>query len=88
MSYFRCREPFSWDDASGIAHVVRLGDVVDEDSPHYRQAPAHFEPVHEAATREARETLARIGSGEVERATAAPGEKRSLTRPRQRPGAE
>ena len=53
--------------------LVRVGDVFPADHPVIRGREAFFEPAEAAADRATRS---------IERATAEPGDRRSLTRPR------
>lgn len=69
---YRVKEPFSYTDDRGVPRVMRVGDLVTADHDAYRANWSHlFEPVVEAAERGP--------SAEVESATAAPGEKRSVS---------
>lgn len=71
---YRVKEPFSYTDDRGVPRVMRAGDLVTAGHDAYRERWAHlFEPVTEAAER--------APVAEVEAATAAPGEKRSLSTP-------
>lgn len=72
----RVRESFAY-DAGGANVTFRTGDVVEADHPAVRIAPTHFEPVSDFITRRDANSTA----GAVETATAAPGEKRTRTRP-------
>jgi hypothetical protein len=69
---YRVKEPFSYTDDRGVPRVMRVGDLVTTDHDAYREKWAHlFEPVAEAAER--------APASAVEAATAAPGEKRSVS---------
>ena len=68
MAVLRVREPFSFDEPNGVQRVMRTGDLVDASDPLIKGKEHLFEPV---------ETT-------VERATAAPGERRSLPKRRAR----
>jgi len=69
---YRVKEPFSYTDDRGVPRVMRAGDLVTTDHDAYREKWSHlFEPVNDAADR----------VGRVEAATAAPGEKRSVSLP-------
>jgi len=71
---YRVKEPFSYTDDRGVPRVMRVGDLVTVGHDAYREKWAHlYEPVAEAAERDA--------SPGTETATAAPGEKRSLSLP-------
>lgn len=75
----RCREAFSY-DRGGVTVVVNPGALRPANHPDVKGREALFEPVEEAATRQAsRPTL------QAERATAGPGERRTVTRP-EKPG--
>ena len=66
MSVKRCKDAFAfWVD--GVPRVIREGDLVDDLDVAYRDHKSYFENVR-----------ASNPSGAVERATAAPGEKRRL----------
>jgi hypothetical protein len=73
---FRVRESFAY-DADGVNNVLRTGDVVEADHPAMKVAPTHFEPVSDYIER--RDANSTVSA--VETATAAPGEKRTRTRP-------
>lgn len=69
----RARESFSAPSPDGAGFLVRAGDVLPEDHPVIKGREHLFEPVAAAANRA------------IERATAAPGERRTLARgPRRR----
>jgi hypothetical protein len=69
---YRVKEPFSYTDGNGVPRVMRVGDLVTASHDAYREKWSHlFEPVTEAAER--------APAAEVEAATAAPGEKRSVS---------
>jgi len=71
----RCREAFSF-DRDGVTVVVNPGALRPSGHPDVKGREGLFEPVEEAATRQAsRPTL------QAERATAAPGERRTVTHP-------
>lgn len=66
MAVMRCIEPFVfWTD--GVPRAIRTGDLVDDDDAAYVKHRAHFEGVKASNV------------PAVERATAAPGERRRLT---------
>lgn len=71
MAVYRARESFSFDRA-GIPFTVRQGHLVEEGDP----VMAGREHLFELAD----EHVARSAAGQVERATAAPGERRVVTR--------
>jgi hypothetical protein len=56
-------------------HVYTPGELVDADHPHVKGREDHFETV------EAHVTARAARRGGVEQATAAPGEKRSVSKP-------
>lgn len=78
MAMFRCKQPFAF-DVDGVSRIVRTDDVVSSDEPAFQARPDVlanldlFEPAEDYLGR-------RAGAG-VEQATAAPGERRTLTRP-------
>lgn len=71
MAIVRATQPFAFTDTAGVPRVVRAGDLYDETDPNVKGRENLFEPVETAASRTA---------AVVETATAAPGEKRSLSR--------
>jgi hypothetical protein len=71
MSILRCTESFAVMNGH-IPRVLRAGDTVYDNDPVVKGHEASFEPLEDH--------IARVTS--VEAATAAPGEKRSVTRPR------
>ncbi len=66
----RAREAFSYTDNRGIPRIVRPGDLVDDADPGVKGREHLFEPVEVAAAR---------ATAVVEQATAAPGEKRTVS---------
>lgn len=56
-------------------HVYTPGELVDANHPHVKGREDHFETVEAHVS-------ARAGRGGVEQATAAPGEKRSVSKPK------
>lgn len=66
---YRVRESYSFDE-NGVPQVYKTGDLVVEGTSAHRHGGANLEPVEQVAARA------------VERATAAPGEARVLSRPR------
>jgi len=80
MAVLVCTDSFSYDELAGKVYVPRTiaaGDLVDEKDPAVKKAPQYFEPVEATS---ARATARRAGG--VEQATAAPGEKRSVVKPK------
>lgn len=75
MSVLRAREAFACADAQGTPRVVRPGDLFDSDDALVVGREGLFEPV-EVATQRAESVVAGTG---VESATAAPGERRSVS---------
>jgi hypothetical protein len=73
----RVRESFAYDGPDGVNHVLRTGDEVHADHPALEIAPTHFEPVSDYIDR--RDANSTVGA--IETASAAPGEKRTRTRP-------
>lgn len=69
MAIYRAKEPFAYTDPAGVPRTVRAGDLFNGDDACVVQRPRLFEAVEVAASR----TTA------VESATAAPGEKRSVS---------
>jgi hypothetical protein len=71
MPVLRVREPFAC-DVGGVQRVYRQGDLLSSDDPvaTLQRVSMFLEPVEEAARR----------SVTVEQATAAPNERRTLTR--------
>ena len=72
MGILRCKEAFAVTDKDGAALVFAPGDLVDEKNTHVKGRESLFEPVEAAAERQPRD---------VEAATAAPGERRNVTKP-------
>jgi hypothetical protein len=74
---YRVKEPFSFTDSRGTPRVMSAGDLVTEGHEAYRKAWFHLmEPVQAAADRAVTPS---------ETATAAPGERRSITPPAPKP---
>lgn len=71
MATLRCREPFAA-DMDGVQRVVPAGTLLDSSDPIVKGRENLFEPVDTFMARQ---------SPDVEQATAAPGEKRSVGRP-------
>ncbi len=63
----RVRESFTFDDAAGVPRVFRKGEIVRGDDPAVKGHESLFEPAVSAARA-------------VEVTTAAPGERRSLSK--------
>ncbi|AMS03166.1 head-tail connector protein [Gordonia phage Herod] len=76
MTVLRAREAFACSDAHGTPRVVRPGDLFDSTDPLVTGRETLFEPV-EVATQRSEAVVA--GGSSVESATAAPGEKRSVS---------
>ncbi|QNJ58063.1 head-tail connector protein [Gordonia phage Bunnybear] len=76
MTVLRAREAFACSDAQGTPRVVRPGDLFDSTDPLVTGRETLFEPV-EVATQRSEAVVA--GGSSVESATAAPGEKRSVS---------
>ncbi|UYL86860.1 hypothetical protein SEA_RAVENCO17_7 [Gordonia phage RavenCo17] len=76
MTVLRAREAFACSDSHGTPRVVRPGDLFDSTDPLVTGRENLFEPVEVATQRS--EAVVAGGSG-IEAATAAPGEKRSVT---------
>lgn len=91
MSVVRAREAFAFTDTHGIPRVVRPGDLFNADDPAVIKRASLFEPVELAAQR-AEEAVAPpvvvTTTPTVEAATAAPGEKRSVSTSRGRTAAQ
>ncbi len=68
MTILRCKEPFAA-DIDGVPRVITAGQLVDSTDAVVKGRERFFEPVDAHMARRARE---------VEQATAAPGERRSL----------
>ncbi|MHB9862185.1 hypothetical protein [Streptomyces sp. YIM S03343] len=76
----RCREPFAT-EVDGITRVIAAGDLVTTDDPVYnRGTRIHFEDVAVHVGQQAARRAA-VAGAVVERATADPGEPRTLTPP-------
>lgn len=75
MAIVRAKEPFAYTDESGVPRIVNPGQLLDSADPCVVKRAHLFEPVEVAA---ARVTAA------TETASAAPGETRSVTRPRRK----
>lgn len=73
----RCREAFSYDH-KGVPVVVPKGALRVSGHPDVKGHPTLFEPVEDVATRESAR-----GNLTPETASAAPGERRELSRPGQ-----
>lgn len=73
---YRVKEAFSFDDAQGVPHVLRVGALLGENDPRVKGHEQFLEPAVKAAARAAGRT-----SVAAETATAAPGEQRYLTSP-------
>jgi hypothetical protein len=76
MAIVRAREPFAYTDATGVPRIVSPGQLFDSADPCVVSRSHLFEAVEVAAARNA--------STAIETATAAPGESRSVTRPRRK----
>lgn len=76
MAIVRAREPFAYTDNAGTPRIVNTGQLFDSADPCVVKRPNLFEPVEVAA--------ARASALSTETATAAPGEARSVGRPRAR----
>jgi len=74
MATLRCKEPFSA-DIKGVPRVVPAGQLLDSDDPIVKGREHLFEPVESFMASRVVEV-----SESVETATAAPGEKRSVSR--------
>lgn len=74
---YRCIQPFSFDWASG-SRVVAADDVVSTNEPAFADRQALFDNTD---LFEPLENYVQRRSGVTEQATAAPGEKRSVTPP-------
>lgn len=67
MSFYRCKEPFSYTELDGVTAVsVHMGDVMDSDDPGFVKRAQFFEPIVSSYAA-------------VEDTTAEPGGLRSLT---------
>jgi hypothetical protein len=77
MTLQRCKDAFAYPAADGGIRVVTAGTLVEDDDPAVKANPGAFEDVQQFVDRSA------VSS--VERATAGPGERRTLTKPRGRP---
>lgn len=85
MAVFRVVEAFAMQDkASGAVRLFRPGDLVDAHDPVVRGRESLFEPVEETVRRSIESQVAQVvhGAPGVEQATAAPGEKRSVSKPK------
>lgn len=69
MEILRCKEPFAA-DIDGVPRVITAGQLLDSSDPVIKGRERFFEAVDAHMARRSRE---------VEQATAAPGEKRSVT---------
>jgi hypothetical protein len=70
MATLRCKEPFAA-DIKGVPRVVPAGALVDSNDPVVKGREHLFEPVDAFMERR---------TADVEQATAAPGEKRSIAK--------
>jgi hypothetical protein len=70
----RVKEGISFDLPSGEQVSLRRGQLLPDDHPYLKGREAFFEPAEDAAARAPGAAVA------VETATAAPGERRSVTR--------
>jgi hypothetical protein len=66
---FRATEAFAFTSKSGVPRIIRPGDLVADNDPDFKGREHLFEPAVNAANRAA------------ETASAAPGERRTRTRP-------
>ena len=85
----RCKMPFAIEQ-NGMTRVVGAGELVSTDDPAYSDATAdNFEDI-EVYVEEQADRRAKAGgkAGKVEQATAEPGEKRAVGRPRKGPAAK
>lgn len=73
MPIFRAKQPFAYTDATGVPRTVRAGDLFDSGDACLKGRDHLFEPVEVGAERR---------RATVEDATAAPGEKRSISAPK------
>ncbi|MGD9693921.1 MAG: hypothetical protein AB7G17_14375 [Phycisphaerales bacterium] len=80
----RVRESFAY-MVGNYPDVLRTGDVVSSDHPAVKGRADKFEPVttDNALLRDPNAALVQA-SGVIEQATSAPGERRSVSRPRKR----
>jgi hypothetical protein len=72
MAVLRAKEAFAYNDSAGVPRVVRPGDLFDASDPAVKKRGHLFETVEVNVERRAT----------VEAATAAPGERRSVSVPR------
>lgn len=72
VAIYRCKEPFRT-NVNGAKRVVPAGELVEDTDPVFKGREHLFEPVGDYVSRH--------GEARVERATAEPGEKRSVGRP-------
>lgn len=70
----RAKEPFSFDAPGGAQVNIRRGQLFPDGHPYLKGRENLFEPADDAAARSAGT------SASVETATAAPGERRTITR--------
>jgi hypothetical protein len=78
MSVMRCKNTF-FAVVDGRERRVRAGELLGSDDPVVKRFSSSFEPVEEYVAKH------RAAEPVVERATAEPGEKRSVGRPRKAP---
>lgn len=71
MGVYAVREPFSFDLPNGVPVIMRRGALVNDDDPAFQGREHLFEPAEEVADRQT--------PPPVERATAAPGELRTVS---------
>lgn len=73
---YRIREPFAYNDSRGVPRIANVGDLIDENHDAYTPGRhALMEPIETV--------MSRAQSSET--ATAAPGERRSVTPPPAQP---
>lgn len=74
----RVKEGCSFDTSAGAQVNLRRGQLFPDDHPYVKGRPSLFEPADDAAARSVGTNTA------VETATAAPGERRTITRGKNR----
>ena len=78
MAVFRAVESFAFTGRNGVPRVITVGTLMADSDPDFKGKAHLFEPVEIAAARPGRRMAG------VEDATAEPGARRSLGRPRGR----
>lgn len=83
---YRAKEPFAFTSKGGLPRIITAGFVMFSDDPDFKGKEHLFEPVEAAAIRGRRVRAGDASAVDAtETATAAPGERRDVTRGPGRP---